>query len=307
MVNLNHFYYFYMVAEIGSVTAASKVLRISQPALSKQVKHFESSLDTKLFEKHGRGLRLTPTGLSLFGQARSIFEKAEYLSKEFASTPTVVGEQVRIGLGAGIERSFATDLITEFLSLKQEGNRHSYFLSVSSIDYGYLNRYLKEHVIDACITERRLPSADFSMIASVSSPICLALPLRFARRLKNTKTKDLGAAVEALKLPWIVPTANLSFRYEVERILDKHAIDLQPTLESDSMMTIVRSVENGVGMALVPKHYLNAARSLKHIMVLDKLQGLPKESIGLWIRSADAGREFVIKLAGAFKKVTTNL
>lgn len=303
MFNLNHFYYFYMVAETGSVTAAAKVLHISQPALSKQLKIFEASLDTKLFEKLGRGLHMTATGLSLFGQARGIFEKANYLSREFSSTPSFAREQVRLGLGASLERTFVSKIIGEFFNSAGVKDRRNYSLTVSSLGSDALSRYLNEHVIDACITERRLSGADILPVATFSSPICLAVPAKFIDRLKGVKKKeDLRSVVAALDLPWIVPTTNLRFRQEVEIILEKHALELRPILESDSMMTIVRSVENAIGIALIPTQYCREAHNLKRIVFLNRLKSVPAITLGLWVRRVDKDRAYVKRLADAFKK-----
>lgn len=302
MFNLNHFYYFYTVAETGSVTAASKALRVSQPALSKQIKVFENSINTKLFEKKGRGLRLTPVGLSLYGQARVIFEKAAYLSREFESAPKLESEHIRIGLSASIERSFASEVIGEFfkLSLNKVDKKHS--LSISTLDGDFVGRYLREHVVDACITAQRISGANIFEAASIISPICLIAPAQFARRLRGVKREDFRASVVALDLPWIVPSADLRFRFEVESILEKNNLDLRYIIESDSMMTIVRSVENGVGLALVPRQYCMVARDPRQLIILDRLRAIPNVSLSLWVRNAEKDKAFVRQLVTAFEK-----
>jgi len=56
---------FIAVAELASVTLAAQRLNLTQSALSRQIKTLESSVGLKLFEKAGRGLRLTPAGEAL--------------------------------------------------------------------------------------------------------------------------------------------------------------------------------------------------------------------------------------------------
>lgn len=304
MFNLNHFYYFYTVAEAGSVTAASKALHISQPALSKQLKIFETSLNTKLFEKQGRGLQLTPIGFSLFGKARGIFEKAKHLSREFTPTPNLLREQIRIGLGTSIERSFAAEVVGEFFKASSSSELQKYSVSVVTHDGSHANRYLREHVIDACIAERRLFGADIFEAATILNPICLVAPAKFAPRLRRTNREDLRASVEAINLPWIVPSTNIRLRNDVESILENNRIELRPILESDSMLTIVRSVENGVGLALIPKQYCKAARDPKRLIILDKLKSMPRLTLSLWVRRAEKDSIFVKMLAKAFKRAT---
>jgi DNA-binding transcriptional LysR family regulator len=54
--------YFCVLAKVGSLTKASEILRVSQPALSKALKLLESETGLQLVEREGRGLILTQTG-----------------------------------------------------------------------------------------------------------------------------------------------------------------------------------------------------------------------------------------------------
>lgn len=63
---------FLAVVDAGSVTAAAEMLAISQPTLSRQLASLESQLGTTLFERVGRGLRLTQAGTNLIAPARQM-------------------------------------------------------------------------------------------------------------------------------------------------------------------------------------------------------------------------------------------
>jgi DNA-binding transcriptional LysR family regulator len=62
--------YFVAVAEEEQLTRAAAKLRIAQPALSQAIAQFESELGFRLFERHSRGVELTPAGATLYGKAR---------------------------------------------------------------------------------------------------------------------------------------------------------------------------------------------------------------------------------------------
>lgn len=62
--------YFLAVADAGSFTGAARVLTIAQPSLSQSVRSLEVELGASLFERHGRGVQLTPAGEALVGPAR---------------------------------------------------------------------------------------------------------------------------------------------------------------------------------------------------------------------------------------------
>jgi LysR family transcriptional regulator, carnitine catabolism transcriptional activator len=65
-----HLEYFVAVAEFGSFTRAAASLSIAQPSLSHSIAWLERDLGSELFERHGRGVRLTPSGEALLEPAR---------------------------------------------------------------------------------------------------------------------------------------------------------------------------------------------------------------------------------------------
>src|SRR5712672_1807737 len=56
---------FLRFAELGSISRAPERLHLSQSAVTKQIRGLEDSLDTKLFERTGRGVIVTPAGALL--------------------------------------------------------------------------------------------------------------------------------------------------------------------------------------------------------------------------------------------------
>ena len=62
--------FFLAITEAGSFTRASQVLHIAQPSLSHSMRTLEAELGSPLFERHGRGVRLTAAGEALVGPAR---------------------------------------------------------------------------------------------------------------------------------------------------------------------------------------------------------------------------------------------
>lgn len=60
--SLRQIRYFVAVARTGSFTAAAEELNVSQPAVGLQVKFLEDRLGVSLFERHSRGVEITPVG-----------------------------------------------------------------------------------------------------------------------------------------------------------------------------------------------------------------------------------------------------
>jgi DNA-binding transcriptional LysR family regulator len=71
---------FLVTAEEGSLSAAARALGMAQPTLGRQVDGLEQELGIVLFERVGRGLTLTPSGLELLDHVRDMGEAAGRIS-----------------------------------------------------------------------------------------------------------------------------------------------------------------------------------------------------------------------------------
>jgi DNA-binding transcriptional LysR family regulator len=71
---------FLVTAEEGSLSAAARALGMAQPTLGRQVDALEEELGVVLFERAGRGLVLTPSGLELLDHVRAMGEAAGRMS-----------------------------------------------------------------------------------------------------------------------------------------------------------------------------------------------------------------------------------
>lgn len=71
-LELDHLRTLVAIADCGGFSKASAVLHISQPALSQHVRLLERGLKRKLFEKNGRGMKLTADGQRVLAEARAI-------------------------------------------------------------------------------------------------------------------------------------------------------------------------------------------------------------------------------------------
>ncbi|MCD8109596.1 MAG: LysR family transcriptional regulator [Clostridiales bacterium] len=89
--------YFIEVAREGSITGAARILHISQPTLSKQLKELENELGCKLFVRGNYNVRLTEEGILLRKRAEDILDMADKTVGEFQSLNDVTGGDVRIG------------------------------------------------------------------------------------------------------------------------------------------------------------------------------------------------------------------
>lgn len=88
--------YFCAVARAGSIRKASEELHVATSALSRQIQKLEEELDTQLFERLPKGLRLTRAGEEVLRHADSTLLEFDILKSEIASLKGIQSGQVRI-------------------------------------------------------------------------------------------------------------------------------------------------------------------------------------------------------------------
>ena len=88
-MTLTQLRYVIMVADTGSMNAASKQMFVSQPSLSAAIKELEEELGISLFLRTNRGIVLTPQGQEFIGYARQVVEQYNLIESRYISKETV--------------------------------------------------------------------------------------------------------------------------------------------------------------------------------------------------------------------------
>ncbi len=87
MHNLRHLRYVVEAARMGSITNASRLLRVSQPAISAAIRACEQEFGIRLFVRNpSQGMALTPSGRGFVKRARELLENARDFEQMFDET-----------------------------------------------------------------------------------------------------------------------------------------------------------------------------------------------------------------------------
>lgn len=114
MINLELYRIFYVVAESGNITKASKKLCISQPAVTKQIKNLESQLNTPLFIRTKKGVILNECGQKIFlniKQALTLLDETNQMIKDFTQFNTGT---IKIGISTTLMKKYLLKYIEVF-------------------------------------------------------------------------------------------------------------------------------------------------------------------------------------------------
>lgn len=102
---------FLVTAEEGSFSAAARALRLSQPTLGRQVAALEQQLGVTLFERPGRKLLLTSSGLELLQHVRAMGEAAGRISLTASGQSQTIAGHVCITATDGISMYMLPDAL----------------------------------------------------------------------------------------------------------------------------------------------------------------------------------------------------
>lgn len=106
--------YFLAVVREESITKASEVLHITQPALSRQLAQMEEEIGVKLFERGTRKIKLTNEGILLRRRAEEILQLVDKTEKELVEQEEQVEGKISIGCGETASVQLLPELIASF-------------------------------------------------------------------------------------------------------------------------------------------------------------------------------------------------
>ncbi|MDD0851731.1 LysR family transcriptional regulator [Halobacteriovorax sp. GB3] len=112
-INLNNLRHFFFVAKYESFSIAAKHLLIQQPAISKNVKSLEQSLQVQLFQKVGRGVKLTREGEYIFSKCEEIFAGIDQIAEFSRNEGLPIKENYSLGCSDLIASEIMPELIRE--------------------------------------------------------------------------------------------------------------------------------------------------------------------------------------------------
>lgn len=242
-LNYHHFFYFYVVAREGGLAAAARVLRLSHPTISKQVRQLEDTLGTKLLERRGRRLELTPEGHRAYSYAHEIFS----LGQEFLRTEGEGGQakpRLTVGVTAAMPKLITRELLTP--ALDGDGGAR---LTVVEDDHDRLLTRLALHELDMVLADAPVPPASAIRAFNHRLGDCglsfFAAP-ELAGRLEGTFPTLLHRA------PLLVPAPSSAIRRVLEPWLRRADIEPEIVAEMDDLSLIKVFGQAGRGIFFAP-------------------------------------------------------
>ena len=257
--NLELYKVFYYVAKNNSITRAANELMVSQPAISKSIKVLERDLDTVLFTRNKNGVTLTNSGEVLYNKIKKAMELIISAEEDLKSINNMEQGTINIGAGNTIMQRFLMPYINEF---------HKLYPNINVI-------------VHTVVTPELIKRAQLGLVDIVFTHLPNDVPSDFKifklKKLhdifvvnKDSKYKDKVINKKDLEeLPLILLPFSASNRNNFNKFCLKNNILINPLMEIGNDLIIEDCAQNGLGVGLVVREYVQNKLNSKDLFELN--------------------------------------
>lgn len=285
-INLNLYKIFYEVAKYNSISAASKNMYLSQPAISKAIKNLENELDVILFYRTLNGIILTEKGKELFlivEQGLNSFRLAE---KKMEENINLQKGSLSIGIRSHIASFYLIDKIAEF---HKKYNKID--ITIISRPSAELLKLMSNNeidfVIDSVSEKDELDGFSLEDLETLSHCF-IALP--------DLVNKNVQALKDLEEMPLILPVAHSSHRQYLNALLLKENIIFKNTISIETSELILDMVKKGLGIGYILRDMVKNDLDNENLVEIKIKEELPKIFLKLIYKEknlAEASRKFI--------------
>ncbi|WP_406246604.1 LysR family transcriptional regulator [Microbacterium sp. M] len=262
-MNLEQLRGFVAVAEIGHFTRAAEMLHVAQPSLSRQIATLEQEVGGELFHRARGNITLTAAGETLLPRARRMLADADAIRVEMGELAGLQRGRVRLGATPTLCVGLVAEAMSAFhpahpgigLQLTEAGSR----LLIERLTAGELDM--------ALIT--------LSEGLAAGEPALVRTPLLTEELVVVSATSAppiADAAVDLARLATL-PLVAFAESYDLRAATDAafRAAGLAPTtvIEGAEMDAVLRFVERGLGVAVVPATVLLDRPNLRSVRLVE--------------------------------------
>lgn len=265
---LPHLHYFWLVAQELSFTKAAAKARVSQSAVSHQIKLLEEKLDTQLFLRKARGpMTLTNEGNALFQRCEEIFHNIESSLEEIKGE-TIAGRlaiSAPIQFGSNILVPFLPRLLKKYPELKPR------------IDITDQLADFREGKIDIALRWRPPADPNLNMEVLIGEQYVVVASPKYIKSHPPIRSKS------DFKNHRIVTYNEKDWFGLTDLANSGKELLVKEQLVISSVPGILQGVIHGLGVAILPTHVVcEAIRNKKLIIVLPSLKAKCEPVYAVW-------------------------
>ena len=266
-MELRRLRYFLRVAEDGSLTRSAGVLRIVQPALSRQMRLLEEELGVKLFVRTTRGMQLTEHGEQLQTSVAGPLRELELAIDAVRDSVLQPSGNLVIGMPPGLAELFAIPAVE-----LMERAYPALTIRIIEGPTGSLVDWLNRGLVDLALME------EASRDHRIEDRLLAELPLWLIGPSDSGLAGRPGITLDELaRLPLILPSHHMGIRGALDDASARFAVPLNARLQADAPRLVRDLILGGKGYGVMPTSYCRTE------LATGSLSGCPIAGQGLSI------------------------
>jgi LysR family hydrogen peroxide-inducible transcriptional activator len=274
--------YFEALVRHGHFGRAADACAISQPAMSVQIKELEETLETELFERGARQVRLTRFGEEFALRVREILRSVDELGDLARASDERLAGRLRIGVIPTIAPYLLPTIIGNLTRLHQGLDIH-------------VRETLTRKLI-AEVAEGRLDTAIVAL--PVSEPSLAEVALFTENFVLVRPGEDEGKPVpngEMLReMRLLLLEEGHCFRDQALSFCNMHSVRPRELLDGSSLSTLVQMVSAGIGVTLIPEMAVAVETRSASVSVARFKSPQPSRTIGMiWRKTSPLANQLM--------------
>ncbi|MFA3919978.1 LysR substrate-binding domain-containing protein [Ruegeria hyattellae] len=246
---------FHNVALTGGFSRAADALRLTQPAISEQVRRLEQDHDVLLFHRERKRVRLTEAGERLFHLTRQFFEVEEQIEEFMSESGAAMDGELRIIADSA---HHVTELLGRF-----RARYPNVTISLRSGNTADVVEHLRSYAAEIGVVGGLPPGRDMEVIELASTEITAFASVELVPGKSRLTLTDL------LQYPLIFREAGSKTRQKLEEQAQARGIRLKPAITAEGREAVREVVASGAGIGFVSRaEYVEDAR-LRQIPLSD--------------------------------------
>lgn len=236
-MNLRQIQVFHAVYSVGSISGASRLLNVSQPSVSKIVKHAETKLGFPLFSLVRGRLAPTEEAHILFREAADLNTRIDTFQRSARNLRSSSDGHVRMGVLPSLALSMVPEAVVRF---RQRMPRVTF--EVSAIHHDDFREALASRECDFVIGHHLLIDPEISAVVIGSGRVGALFHRRLLPDADTAVTADMLAEHEVIGLSPSIAIAGLA---------GSAMAPIMPTVRVHSVYIAAAFARQGAGIAIV--------------------------------------------------------
>lgn len=237
---------FAVVAEENNISRATQRLFISQPPLTRHIRHLEAQLGVTLFQRHSKGLILTDAGREVLEMIRPLLVLQERTLAALSQLSAHSPQPLRLGLTTAFEQGI-------FAAVESALSDHTRTLHITRHASPALAQQVRKGKLDAALVALPLNTEGLHLHPlPYQEPLIAALPVSWPEAARPALTLR---ALNHRPLFWFKRERNPDFFDYTRRIFDRAGYTPAYVEEPAEHDVLLARIARGEGMILLPASF----------------------------------------------------